>query len=95
MFEFIKYSLWPAVKVRVITVWWIIKYGGKKSIPPEMIFNRMQKSLENVNKNLMDALRVMPNDISESKKKELMNLIRTGVELDKEVKQVITEKKRI
>ena len=92
MFEFIKYSIWPIVKVRVVTIWWIIKYGGKRSIPHKLIFNKMQKSLENLNKNLMDALRIIPNDISEGKKKELMYLIKTGAQLDREVKQAITKK---
>ena len=93
MFEFIKYEIWPWVKVRSIYFWWTIKYGGKKNIPQELIFNRMQKSLENSNKNLMNALRVMPDDISADKKEELMNLLRTGAKLDKEVKDVVAKKR--
>lgn len=83
--ETVKYEIWPALKVRLIYWWWIIKYGGKKNIPPELIFGRINKSMARISENLMDALKTMPPDATEDEKKELINLIRETGELEKEV----------
>lgn len=87
MFQFLKYNVWPAVKTRLTYWWWIIKYGGKKSIPPELILGKMNASMEKMRENLMQALRHMPSDINEKEKKELLDLLRTADQLEKELKQ--------
>ena len=87
MFQFLKYSVWPAVKVRFTYWWWMVRYGGKKNIPPELIFGKMNSSMERMRENLMQALRHMPPDISEGEKKELLDLLRTADQLEKELKQ--------
>ena len=84
----LKYSLWPAAKVRLTFWWWIIKYGGKKNIPKDLIFNKMTESMERMQKNLMEALRRMPADIGEDEKKELLDLIKTAGELKEEAKAI-------
>ncbi len=84
--HFLKYQLWPVIKVRLTFWWWVLKYGGKKNIPPELIFERMAKSMARMNENLQGALRAIPLDADPEEVKELINLIRTAGELEKEVK---------
>lgn len=43
MLNFIKFTLWPIAKVKLIYWWWIIKYGGKKNIPPDLIFKQKEE----------------------------------------------------
>lgn len=93
MFSYLKYSLWPAIKVRLTFWWWTVKYGGKKNIPRELVFNKMTASMERMQKNLMDALRHMPADIGEDEKKELLNLMRTAGELKNEAESIKQEKR--
>jgi len=71
------------VKVRLIYWWWIIKYGGKKNIPPELIFGKISGNIERMRENLTQAFRYMPDDASESEKKELLDLIRKTDDLEK------------
>jgi len=85
--NFIKYDIWSAVKVRLTFYWWIIKYGGKKNIPKELIFARMAKSMERMNENLMKVIRRMPKNMTEEEKKELIGLVRNADMLEKEVKK--------
>ena len=93
MFDFIKYSFWPAIKVRAIYFWWIMKYRGKKNIPPELIFNQMQKNMEGLSKNLMDAFRAMPNDVPEDERKQMIEALQKVAGLDSEINNVIKESK--
>ncbi|MBI2476488.1 MAG: hypothetical protein HYV67_04600 [Candidatus Taylorbacteria bacterium] len=66
--DFIKYSLWPAVKVRSRYWWWVIKYGGKKNIPREVIFGAMEKSMKCLTENLNQAVRLLPTDADAEEK---------------------------
>ncbi|MBI3335847.1 MAG: hypothetical protein HY001_05145 [Candidatus Portnoybacteria bacterium] len=50
--SYLKYEVLPWVKVKLRYWWWILKYGGKKKIPPEIIFGALAKSLERMNENL-------------------------------------------
>jgi hypothetical protein len=87
MINFLKYTVWPVVKVRLTYWWWIVKYGGKKNIPRELIFGRISGSMERMRENLMRALRCMPGDTSEEDKKELLDLIRASDEMEKELEK--------
>jgi hypothetical protein len=51
----LRYEFWPPIKVRTRYCWWIIKYGGKKKIPREVVFGAMTKSLKRMNDNLEKA----------------------------------------
>ncbi len=64
----IKYELWPPVKVRSKYIWWIVRYGGKKRIPREVIFGAMAKSLQRVNDNLDSAFQIGGHDSNTSAK---------------------------
>ena|SRR3989344_841784 len=54
----IKYELWPPVKVKTKYYWWIVRYGGKKRIPKEVVFRAMAKSLKRMNDNLDKAYQI-------------------------------------
>jgi len=89
--NYLKYTFWPAVKVRFTYWWWIVRYGGKKNIPPELIFGKISGSMERMRENLMQAFRHMPDDISEEEKKELLKAI-AAADLEKNFKQVKQKK---
>ncbi|MEK7212755.1 MAG: hypothetical protein AAB686_03695 [Patescibacteria group bacterium] len=82
---FFKYTIWPAAKVRLTYWWWIVKYGGKKNIPLELIFGKINRSVEGMRENLMLALRHMPDDMSEEEKEELLSLLRTADDLERKL----------
>ena len=69
-----------------------MKYGGKKNIPLELIFGKISGSMERMQENLMQALRHMPENISEEEKKELLDLLRTANALEKDLEQAKPEK---
>lgn len=76
------------MKTRLTYWWWIIKYGGKKKIPPELISKKLDKSIETLHENLMQALRYIPSDASEEEKKELLDVIRMANKLERESKKI-------
>ena len=80
--------MWPFLKVKLIYFWWIVKYGGKKNIPPELIFARMQTSMERMNKNLMEALRHLPSDAGEEEQQKVVTLVQTAADLEDEIKHL-------
>ena len=90
--NFLRYQFWPAAKVRITYWWWIIKYGGKKNIPPELIFSRMAGSMARMNESLMNALRVIPPDTSEEEKRELLELIEKASSFENEVKEITSRR---
>jgi hypothetical protein len=71
------------VKVRLIYWWWIIKYGGKKNITPELIFEKISGNIERMRENLTQAFCHMPDDANENEKKELLDIIRKAADLEK------------
>ena len=84
MMHFLKYEIWPVIKVRLTFWWWVVKYRGKKNIPPELIFERMAKSMARMSESLQGALRVIPPDADPEEIKELINVIRKANELENE-----------
>jgi len=68
--DFIRHTIWPWVKVKIIYWWWIIKYRGKKNIPPELIFGRIIKNIERMKENLEKAFSLGKDDMT---KEELLN----------------------
>ena len=39
---------------------WIIRYGGKKNIPPEVIFDEIDKNMLELKDNMMQAIHISP-----------------------------------
>ena len=86
--DYLKHSLWPFLKVKATYWWWIIKYRGKKNIPPELIFSRMFKSVSGMNDALMNAFRAMPDNLNEQEKNEFLDLMHRAQDLEKEIKDL-------
>ena len=80
--EKIKYELWPYLKTRGYFWWWVIKYGGKKKIPPEVIFSQMAKSIERLNQNLHCARSAMMDDASKEEMGEIYDVIKKVEEME-------------
>ena len=91
--EYLKYTLWPLVKVRGLHLWWALKYGGKKHIPPELILGQMEKSLKRFSENMEQAFRTMPANLSDSEKREMIDLLCVAKELEEEMRRFDAERK--
>ncbi|OGZ65340.1 MAG: hypothetical protein A3C50_01410 [Candidatus Staskawiczbacteria bacterium RIFCSPHIGHO2_02_FULL_43_16] len=89
MLHFIKFEIWPWVKVKTIYYWWIIKYGGKKNIPRELIFQKLQENMESMTKNIVDAVRVSPeNQMDEEEKKITREILMKVSEFERKIKNL-------
>ncbi len=91
--HYLKYSLWPLIKVKCTHLWWSIKYGGKKNIPPELIFGQMEKSMKRFSDSMQQAFRHMPQGASDSEKGEMVDLMGLAQKLEAEIKRLEAEKK--
>ena len=87
MHDFIAYTIWPALKTRAMFWWWIVKYGGKKNIPRELLFEKISGGVEKMRENLMQAFRHMPEETTEEEKQELMKLLGIARNLEKELEE--------
>jgi predicted phosphoribosyltransferase len=67
-----------------------MKYGGKKNIPPDVVFGAMRESMERMNINLKQALNHMSDDLSEEDKKEVTELLREAANLEDEANRLDT-----
>lgn len=86
--NFIKYKVWPYVKVKMIYWWWVVKYGGKKNIPPDLVYNQMEKSFKKLNENLFAALRLTPDKIDKGEQKQINELLSKMNELGNELGKI-------
>ena len=81
-------NLWPMVKTRIMYWFWIIKYGGKKKIPPEVIFGKLNETMESLLNNIQEAIKASPTDMSEEARLMVRELMMKTVSLKKEVKDL-------
>jgi len=90
LFERIRYDLWPFLKTRLCLWWWIVKYGGKKNIPREVVFAQMAKSMERLNQNLQCARASAMNDSDMNKDEmaEIYDVIRKVEKLQEGIEGV-------
>lgn len=88
MFNYIKYEFWPFMKTRLYFWWWVIKYGGKKNIPREVIFAQMAKSMERLNQNLHCARAAMMDDASKEEMGEIYDVIRKVENMEEEMNKI-------
>ena len=86
--NFICYSFWPMVKVRLIYWWWIVKYRGEKNIPKELLFGKMAESMSSLVENLEAARKAMSPDADQEETKTLIDIIRKADSLKEEVEEV-------
>ncbi len=73
------------LRVRMIYWWWIVKYGGKKNIPPEIIMAAVEKSMEEMIDAVGQAFRLVDETASEEEKElakkafEKVHLLRSEI----------------
>lgn len=90
--DYLYYTIWPWIKVKSTYYWWVIKYRGKKNIPPELIFLQMARSMARMNENIQLAMRVLPDDASREEKEQLVELLSQSNLLEDEVGRIKIEK---
>lgn len=81
-------NLWSVVKIKVMYWFWIIKYGGKKKIPPEVVFGKLNETMESLLSNIQEAIKVSPEDMSEEERLMVRELMMKTANLKKEVKDL-------
>ena len=87
MFDTLRYQLLPYLKVRLLFTWWSIRYGGVKNIPSEKLAERMEYNITRTRESLYNALRVMPDDVTEEERQELLDTIREFDEVERIYRQ--------
>jgi len=58
-----------------MVLWWTIKYGGKKNIPPELIFDQMDRTMSSLKDNLMQAFRTFDEGTTQEEKDQFKSLL--------------------
>lgn len=86
--DYLKYNVWPFIKVKCIYFWWVIRYGGKKNIPPELIFGQLQKSMKRFSESMEQAFRHMPGNLSDSEKGEMIDMMGIAKQLEEKIKEL-------
>lgn len=71
---------------------WIIKYGGKKKIPPEVVFGKLNETMESLLGNIQDAIRVSPADIGKEERLLARELMTKVASLKSKVKELEPKK---
>ncbi len=64
------------LRFRVKMIWWIIRYRGKKNIPPECIEKHMEDSMREIRKKLEQVINELPDDVAVEEKQQLRELAR-------------------
>ncbi|HAT73821.1 MAG: hypothetical protein US30_C0004G0079 [Candidatus Moranbacteria bacterium GW2011_GWF2_36_839] len=90
MFEKMRYNFWPLIKTRLIFWWWVLKYRGKKNIPPEVVFEAMTKTMESLKENLQMARICATNSDNVDKKEieEIYDAINRTDDLEKKINRI-------
>ncbi|OGN00014.1 MAG: hypothetical protein A3B91_03385 [Candidatus Yanofskybacteria bacterium RIFCSPHIGHO2_02_FULL_41_29] len=84
----IKYNLWPLIKVKTMYWWWIVKYGGKKKIPHDLVFKKIEETMQSFKDDLMQAVRYSPEDMTEEERKEFIKILEKTGELSRGIKSI-------
>ncbi|MCR4328376.1 MAG: hypothetical protein NUV53_02550 [Patescibacteria group bacterium] len=83
--RFLRYSIWPIIKVRFRYWWWIIKYRGKKNIPPDVVFSALQESAQKMADNLKRAFSAMPSNTGSEEVRKIIEAMRGGSKIQEKV----------
>lgn len=92
--SFIMYRIWPAIKTRIIYWWWIIKYRGKKNIPPELIFGKLEKNMKSLSDNILKAVQASPDDMPEEERQIVHDLLVKLKELEEGIADTKNDRPR-
>lgn len=85
------YKITGYLKPRLKVLWWSVKHGGKDNIPEELFIENIEKTMESLNESLKEALRAMPEDLSEEERQELFALISKSEDLEREFQRAKLE----
>jgi hypothetical protein len=88
MLDFIRYQIWPPIKVRLTYWWWIIRYGGKKNIPKEVVFRQLEKSVESMADNLEKAINVRNGEMDHQEAAQAIKIAQKVKEFKEEIKNL-------
>lgn len=81
-------TFWPFLKAKIIYWFWIIKYRGKKNIPPEVVFGKLNETMESLLGNIQEAIKVSPENMSEKERMMARELMMKVASLKEEVKDL-------
>lgn len=73
------------LKVKMVYWWWIVKYGGKKNIPPEIVFNKMEKTMQGFAHDIEQAFRLVDADAPQEEKDLARDAFAKAQELKEEI----------
>jgi len=68
--------------------WWIVKYGGKKKIPHDLVFKKIEETMQSFKDDLMQAVRYSPEDMTEEERKEFIKILEKTGELSRGIKSI-------
>ncbi len=88
MMNLLKFTIWPWVKVKLIYWWWIIKYRGKKNIPPEVIFKKLEETAASLTNDIRDAVRVSSDEMNEEERLKMREALMKISEFEGEIKNL-------
>lgn len=90
-FDHIRLAAGPEWKVRLRFYWWVVRYGGKKRIPREVVLRSMKESVERMEYNLRRARDEMPAGMPEELRLRLRGAIMRADELGGQIKKIEEE----
>lgn len=73
-------------KARAKVFWWSLKYGGRKNIPSQLIFDEMDKTIADMKDVMMQAFRI--DDLSQKERKQALKILSKIDELDSGLKDI-------
>lgn len=82
------------IKVRGLFLWWTLRYGGVKNIPPELLAERMERNIERMKDSLMNALRALPDDATDEERQMLLDVIKESNEIERIYREGQREKRQ-
>ena len=86
--DFIKHNLWPFIKVKMTYWWWIVKYGGKRKIPHDLIFKKIEETMQGFKDDLMQAVRYSPEGMYQEEREQFLKILEKTGELSREIKNI-------
>jgi len=83
-----EFKLW--LKTRPLLWWWIIKYRGKRNIPPQVLFDKIEETMSSLSSSINEAIEMDVEVQSEEERllaRDIYPKIRTLREGIDEIKQ--------
>jgi len=75
-------------KIRLTYWWWIVKYGGKTKIPADLVFRRIEETMQGFKDDLMQAVRYSPENMTKKERGEFLKILEKTGDLGRELKNL-------